>query len=238
MRFPAVPFVASCAVAACAPAPVEDPQDFSLCAAPTGGWVDQAVVWQGLEVSLDGPVTAAGDATAPASCDTTTALRSDGGLGQHGWWFRVDDADGLSWTVDIDLPGATPPEVGDTVHVIYGYEFGGFGPTVTELTVRDAENALIAWVGVGGALGDLHPPDGLAVAEGPVVERVDDSCGAWARYALTVDAGGASADLPYGGSAEVGGLEVRHGGYEQTTRAGTCLDWFVAHVALAALPAP
>ncbi len=216
----------------------------SACVVPVGGWAPgEEYPDMPLGLGLSGVVMEAGDGDAPDGCfDGWAVAGAPPGAGDRGaaWWFRAMGSDGRPWTVGVHLPGVARSV--DTTTEIAGdwyYEWGGFSPDIASLALYDASTALLAWIGEGGALGELDlPPLDVLLEQGGAVYRDSDECGTWEGYDLEVigDDGGVT-PLPYGGSADLGAITFWHGGFDRTTETSDrCSDWFVADVLVAAAP--
>jgi hypothetical protein len=215
-----------------------DVQPFGFCASSDA--VDPSVLSSGdVAVTVDGPVVASGTEV-PDDCvrgierETTSEVAD-----VAAWWLRAAGDDGATWTIGVWLRGTAAPENGDVVHADLAYRFGDFSPTVASLELRDADDALLAWMGFGGDLPDLHPPEGVTLAQGRVASRHASECGRWASYDVDVTTPEGAAVLQVGDTLQIDGLELRHGGFDEATGSRSrCQDWFVADVAVAIVPVP
>lgn len=194
-----------------------------------------ALAWEGygsLDVAVSGTVVSVATGPRPEACLV------DVGNGQtgEGVVVEVEDAAGDRYVVSFGIDGlAAPVAVGDAVSLDLSYVFGEFAPDVGRARLSDADGAPLVVVTEAGTLEDLVLPDGVGVARG--VERCteDDGCGVYSKYDLAITVGDASAEVPYGEDAAVGGFRVVSGGQEFQAEGQTdvCPDWFVAHATVA-----
>jgi hypothetical protein len=210
------------------------PAIFGACAGPSAGNADTEPLWEGIAVALDGVVLAGPpDDTAREACADTEAVSSREVAWDAATWIAATDLDGAAWTVGLVLPEDPGFRTDEPVAVTWSYQRGGFSPDLAAFEIRDDASALRAWIGVGGELSDLAPPEGLTLARGPTVAEEEDDCVSWASFDLEVSLGSDTVDLAYGDTAAIGGLAVWHGGYDEGS-ASRCPDAYVAHAAVAA----
>jgi hypothetical protein len=193
------------------------------------------------DIALSGPVLDAGTGEPPDHCFDQAQIEPWGTeiAVDDAWWLRVADGEGTERIVGVWLPdGPSGPAVGDEIAGEMSYRPGMFGPTVGWIELRDAAGALIAWVGTGGDLRDLELPSEVKLDRGAVAGRDSSQCVAWESYDLDAAVDGDAGVLPYGGAEVFGGLELRHGGYDEQTSDSRCPDAFVARVTVAIAPPP
>ena len=175
---------------------------------------------------LSGTVTEIGEGPFPAAC--SNLLGADPGTG---WWVTVEDADGNTGTVGLAIPGnSSPLALGDTAHLIGAYSPADFGPTIGNVEVRDALDALIGWVGVGGRVSEVVPPLGMVLSQGDQVCETTEECGSWAASDLILEAEGHRQIVSYGQSTTVGNWTAWHAGNRQALTSDGCPDWYVSEL--------
>lgn len=192
-------------------------------------------LFQGFERELLGTVRAVGEGL-PDGCFY-------GGAGVGGAhdlpgyarsWFRLRHGDDEEeWTVGVQVPdGATVDvRVGDLLSVEARIHEEPFGPSVGNVLIQRWRDELVLWLGEGGAVTDLTPPDGLRFERGDEVCRESDDCGEWALYDLRLVVGESAAVIGYAEQVGVNQYHVVHAGARwQTSPETQCMDWFVAHV--------
>ena len=197
-------------------------------------------------VAVTGSVIDVGDGFAPSgSClGGAGTLRSVGidlpseTIAADTFWFSIADTDGTDRTFEVVMPEVSRPmNAGDMVTVDYVYTFGGFSADVGHFELWGSDGELDVWIAQAGGLDDVDVPVDVTFGEGRRSYTGSDSCGRWGGFHLDVVTGGESTTLRYGDTLDAGGLRYFHGGYERTTSASSnCADWFVAHVALGAVP--
>jgi hypothetical protein len=227
-----------------------EPAPISGCLVPVDGWPEDGPtpMVEGVELELSGVVLATGTGEPADQCLSEGGpighlVGFGGALGREDiTWIEFESDEGDVYRVAITADVHTPVfEVGEELDISFGFRFGGFSPDVGHLEIRDVAGGLVGWVGEAGAFEQLSLPAELEqIAQGPIVcsER-DTGCGDWRAYDLDVTVDGQQAVVPYGAITDVGDLAFAHGGYEQETDtvAATCMDWFVAHVAVGLFPA-
>lgn len=155
--------------------------------------------------------------------------------GDEGLVVTLTDTDGGAWTVGLDVPGLSDTFVaaGDTVSFRAIYDTNSMWvPDNRGLALSDADGALLLAVEDGGWIDDLPLTD-VAVAAGDAACSVVDECGEYSRRDLDVTVGGATGTVPFGQEADVGGLHVLHGGYDDFDGVTQCQDWVPNDIALA-----
>lgn len=194
----------------CSELPATPP--LAVCAAPEGGWApEEAPAFGGsFQLSLNGPVLDAGSGEVPDGCFDNDYL---GVLGEEErGWFRVADASGVTWTVGVSgLPSSVEP--GDDVNASFLWT-GEFQWQNEEgvFTLRDADDALLTWISLGGTLAGLTPPSDFTLVEGEAVCSLDPAtgvCPARVAFDVVLDA----APVLYGETTTVADWTVVHAGY-------------------------
>lgn len=229
-----VPLVlATTLVVGCADASVT-PQRFGACFQAVGAdpYGAGGSYYADRGATFSGTVIEAGAGNPPESCFNGEVLVSTGVVeNREADWIRFASEGAGEWVVGLWLPGSAlpAPEIGEAFGVELAYvpsTEGGVGPAEVELT-RDGQ--VYAYVGIGGAVSDLDPPDGVALRLGASAGGAADGCGGRVeRYDLDVN----GAAVAYGDITEVDGLEVRHGGVS-TSASGACIDQWAGYAAVA-----
>jgi hypothetical protein len=213
---------------------------------------------------LDAPVIAAcltrADASGPepgpgmerymeATVDAVVDGRRANGCMQRYWYIvghRTGDAanehailltddDGVQWAVEVALPGAPRPGIGQRVTVDVAVDEPYFGPLEGHVDVRITDDRRLWWIGQAGAVDRLEPPTAFRFRRGDAV--CGDSfehCGAWLGYDVIAAHGDRTVDVPYGGTAAFDDMDILHGRVEgQIGTTTPCIDWFHALAILA-----
>ena len=221
------------------------PPTLAACAVPVGGWDQSPQNSEGIDITISGAVNSVGTGAVPEGCfdtgghvgaftpDQTTAL----------WATVTDDVSGEDWVVAFIAPDHAAGDLmpADSLSFQYAYRFGGFGPDVGHLTIRDAADALVAHVAAAGSVEQLAQIDEVSVAEGPARCSETDSCGSWSEYHLDILPADLSESqvLDYGlswGNEASSDITVHHGGYARDTNQSTnCADWFVGDLDVAVI---
>jgi len=209
--------------------PVGEDTCDDVVAAPLAGCFTSPTITPAEDGSIDGSVTGTVQSIAAGSYPSDCTTSFGGDPGATTFVLEVVDVDGVVTTVG--LGGFAPPVAeGDTVTLELAYDMSSFGPEQATVRIRDTTGAEVLVYADGGAVPDLSAPAGVTLAMGDTICTEADSCGDWFGSDLAVTAGGETVSVPYGGSAEVGGWSVTHGGLdEQVDGQTTCPDYFVAH---------
>jgi hypothetical protein len=166
------------------------------------------------------------DRAAP-SCQGFGDTNASGGM--HS--ITVTDGE-RSLVITLRLPWSEPlVAVGETIQVEKDYGWGQWSPSTGRLVLRDAEGTVLLWLErVLSGPESLIPPAGMSAVDGAIACSYDDSCGIRTRKSLLVRADDAQADIPYGGSADVGDYVFLNGGDTDFEFTGGCTDTGSSHV--------
>jgi hypothetical protein len=150
--------------------------------------------------------------------------------------LRVRTAAGTEQAFGLVLPGLSPAiQAGDSLHLIYEHEFGGFSPTYSRFELRNAAG-LVLYVGLGGRPDRIMTSGEFQFALGKQLCATVD-CGPWGMYELDVTIQGMTMSIAPYTSARVGPYLVVVGASEQQTAgSATCLDWFVSETEIGIAP--
>jgi len=150
--------------------------------------------------------------------------------------LRVRTAAGAEQSFGLILPGLSPAiQVGDTIHLLYEPEPGGFSPTYSRFELRNAAGLLL-YIGLGGRPDRIKTGGDIHLGLGKQLCATVD-CGPWGQYELAVSIQGVTASLPPHTSARVGDYLVVVGASEQQTAgSSTCADWFVSRTEIGIAP--
>ena len=166
----------------------------------------------------------------------TVLMQNWSHLAPAGRLLRVRTAAGAEQSFGLVLPGLSPAiQVGDTIHLLYELEPGGFSPTYSRFELRNAAGLLL-YIGLGGrpdrikTSGDVHLELGKQLCAAV-------SCGPWGLYELDVTIQGMTRSFAPNTSARVGAYLVVVGGSEQQTAgSATCADWYVSRTEIGIAP--
>jgi hypothetical protein len=150
--------------------------------------------------------------------------------------LRVRTAAGAEQSFGLVLPGLSPAiQAGDTVHLLYEREGGGFSPTYSRFELRKAAG-LVLYVGLGGRPDRMKRPADVQLDLGRQLCATFD-CGPWGLYELAVTIQGMTSSFAPNTSARVGPYLVVVGASEQQTAgSATCADWFVSKTEIGIAP--
>jgi hypothetical protein len=144
--------------------------------------------------------------------------------------LRVRTAAGAEQSFGMVLPGLSPPiQIGDTVHLLYEHEPGGFSPTYSRFELRNAAG-LVLYIGLGGRPDRMKTSADIQLGLGKQLCATVD-CGPWGLYELDVSIQGQAMTRSFAPntSARVGDYLVVVGASEQQTAgSSTCADWYVS----------
>jgi hypothetical protein len=151
-------------------------------------------------------------------------------------WVQLEHGDGSLVTLGVKADGFDLTQLGVGTELSYDFASATFGwsPDIGHLELRDASGVLLLWLGEGGRLEDLAPPAELTIERGQTTCWTADECvGGWQQSGLVATVGGESEELAPYGTADLGGLHVVHGGFDEQTGSSTCPDAYVADLQVA-----
>jgi hypothetical protein len=150
--------------------------------------------------------------------------------------LRVRTAAGAEQSFGLVLPGLSPAiTAGDTLHLLYETEGGGFSPPYSRFELRNAAG-LVLYVGLGGRPDRMKRPADVELGLGKQLCASFD-CGPWGMYELDVSIQGTTGSFSPHTSARVGPYLVVVGSSEQQTAgSATCADWFVSRTEIGVAP--
>jgi len=183
-----------------------------------------ATVWTG--VNLLGPRAGSFSGVLESGMEQPGRAFGLGSSDEAAERFRVRDDDGMeSFQLELALQLVEPViRVGDTVSVSYAINPQQWGTTSGFVTIRDADDELIAWVGESGNLQGLSLPDGFAVEEAGEPRTYKDHCGTTTDRGLRVSAGESDVELVSDWVEDVGGFVAMLGRNSQYVPNGGCSD--------------
>jgi hypothetical protein len=189
--------------------------------------------------ALEGPVVIPTPPSTSLLCHGVYDANGRGVVPPGAFEFQVADDTGTVWNFSVYIPDFQNPLAnGDIISVTSSVNAEGYiGPAIVNLTVRDANGALLFYVGDGHNPADLTLPDGLTLSLSAPVCHAQSNCGSWSDHPFVVYGSDSSVEVPYLGSATLGAYRLVHGGGEIQDSGGIiCPDWAVAHVALGISP--
>jgi hypothetical protein len=206
-----------------------------LIAACFGGEGVTGEAFDTYEADMEGTVVSIGRGPRPEACIAEVGNHALG----EGLVVVLSGADGLDYTVSLDVPGLSDTflAVGDSVILSAEHTFRGFVPEEAILVLADSSNAprlIVAEASAGEAL----PEGPMEVTAGDTRCTTDDEgCGMYAKYDMDVVVEGVAVSVPYAEQVEQDGFRFVHGGYDVDLEdePDTCNDWFPAGVTLAIL---
>lgn len=191
----------------------------------------------GMEHDLEGSVDKVIDGRRADGCIARywhiVGGRAEDAANEH--TILLTDDDGVQWAVEVALPGAPRPPVGQrvTVDVFVGEQY--FSPLEGHVDVRITDGRRLWWIGQGGTVDALEAPEGIRFQRHDAVCGGSfEHCGAWLGYDVVAVQGERTIDVPYGDTATFGALHILHGRVELQTETTTpCADWHHAVAILA-----
>ena len=150
--------------------------------------------------------------------------------------LRVRTAAGAEQSFGLVLPGLSPAiQVGDTLHLLYEQEGGGFSPVYSRFELRNAAG-LVLYIGLGGRPDRIKTSGDIQLGLGKQLCAAV-SCGPWGQYELAVTIQGMTGSIAPHTSARVGPYVVAVGASEQQTAgSSTCADWYVSRTEIGIAP--
>jgi hypothetical protein len=140
------------------------------------------------------------------------------------------------WTVEVVVEAHMIPSLlGEKVSLSYLYKFGGFGPSLSQLSlVSLGSRSHGVWVAQGGELSELNNLP-LLLTRGGVACSTTEQCGSYQYYDIvaTDPLTMTGTNVPHGQSSAFGPWNIIHAGYAEQTSPSGCPDWFVANAEVA-----
>jgi len=210
------------------------------CLTPAAGdWEDATDT---LEAQVEGVVDAVTDGRRTGGClgSHHYVIGTRGEDASNEYHVLLTDDDGATWAIEVNLPDAPRPGVGDRIRIDVSYHEEYFAPDAGTIRLADADGSLLWWIGEAGLLTALEPPEGLlwTTTRAACTDAFED-CGAWRGYDVAARLGDTILDLPYGSAGALGDLVILHGGLDvQTSTTVTCVDWFHQFARMAVMRAP
>jgi hypothetical protein len=191
------------------------------------------------ELVLNGPVVSTTSPTTAVGCHQIYDELGRDMAPPGSFELQLADDSGSVWSFSVYIPDFQNPLVnGEVVSVVSSMTPSSYtSPSSVNLTVRDANGALLFYVGDVNTPTSLTLPDGFALSLGDASCDGEDSCGSWSLYPFVIERAGASVEVPYFGSATLGDHRIVHAGAEMAHPGGIkCWDWSIGHLGVGITP--
>lgn len=189
------------------------------------------------EVVVNGTVDGVGDGRAISPSIENPALAiyvGNGGQDSSGYWLRIIEDDDNIAVVEVSVPGARRPALGDRVVVDVWRDEVPWSPQQAQFRMTRSPSDRLVWIAEGGRLTDLGHLPGISLSQAEKVCVGEDYCGGWVGMEIAVLTGASGVRVGPGESKVAGSVQVTYGeALAQTAMQFNCNDWFKSRVALA-----
>ena len=181
---------------------------------------------------VEGVVEALGDGRDPSNLlatDFQSVGLSFGSNETGGYWIHLKDPSGSLNLVEVLLPGAKKPALGDRLVVRAWRKHESFMPDQAGFVMSKYTGAPLVALVEAGTLSELEALPNITFSNGNATCFMTGECGSWVARELSVDRWGNTAVVHPGTHAVVDLVTVSAVALVTQTTSEYCPDWFVDH---------